>query len=44
MIERISKLAFLGATEERISAIANRANADWIMIDHPAVRIHAACA
>lgn len=42
MTKRILELAFLNATEERISAIANRAHADWIMIDHPAVRIHTA--
>lgn len=42
MIKRISKLTFLNATEERIPAIANRADANWIMIDYSAVRIHAA--
>jgi len=45
MIQKtIWKLAFLNATEERISTIANRADADWIMIDHSAVCIHTACA
>lgn len=44
MTKIILKLAFLDATEERIPTIANRADADWIMIDHTTVRIHTACA
>lgn len=35
------KLAFLNASKEWISAITDRANADWIMIDYSAIRIHA---
>lgn len=42
MTKIILKLAFFDATEERIPTIANRADADWIMIDHPTVRIHTA--
>jgi len=42
MTKRILKLTFLNTTEEWIPAIANRADADWIMIDHSAIRIHTA--
>lgn len=36
------ELAFLDASEERISTVTDRAYADWIMIDHSTIRIHAA--
>lgn len=42
MIEISLRLAFFNASEERISAITDRANTDWIMIDHSTICIYAA--